>query len=88
MKLYEAEREMGVLGRVGIPAEIYRHLLIEPGTKLQIWVENDTIMLRPKQSACDICHKRTGVFLFEVGSKNVCDECAEQIEKIRGAKSE
>lgn len=43
--------EVGVLGRVVIPAELRRNLLLRPGTKIYIKCEKGMVVIIPAKSA-------------------------------------
>lgn len=83
MKSTGIVRKVDELGRVVIPIELRRTLGIEEKDSLEIYTDEDLIILK-KYAASDAC-----IFCGEVDSvtkfkeKNVCAECARQIKDER-----
>ncbi len=74
MKSTGVVRKVDELGRVVIPIELRRTLGIEEKDGMEIFVDNDRIILRKYEPACVFCGGADGVANFK--GKNVCQECA------------
>jgi transcriptional pleiotropic regulator of transition state genes len=66
-------RKVDELGRVVIPIELRRNLDIEEKDGLEIFVENDRVILRKYEPACVFCGNFDKIINFM--GKNVCNEC-------------
>ena len=53
-------RKVDELGRIVIPIELRRNLDIEEKDSLEIYVEDDHIILKKYSPACSFCETRTG----------------------------
>jgi transcriptional pleiotropic regulator of transition state genes len=67
------------LGRVVIPIELRRTLSIEEKDALEIYVDQDRIVLRKYEPscACVFCGNADGVVKYK--GKNICQECAKTL---------
>ncbi len=76
MKSTGIVRKVDELGRVVIPIELRRTLSIEEKDALEIYVDDDRIVLRKYEPscACVFCGNADGVTRYK--GKNVCQECA------------
>ncbi len=68
-------RKVDELGRVVIPIELRRTLGIHEKDALEIYVDNEKIILKKYEPACVFCGNAEGVSLFK--GKNVCSSCIE-----------
>ncbi len=75
-------RKVDELGRVVIPKELRKKFGIEEKDGLEIYVEDDKIILKKYEPSCVFCGNEYGV--FEFNGKTVCSDCAKQL----GAKAE
>ncbi|MBE6778343.1 MAG: AbrB/MazE/SpoVT family DNA-binding domain-containing protein [Ruminococcaceae bacterium] len=66
-------RQIDRLGRVVLPIELRRTLQIEEKDSLEIFVEDNMIVLKKYQPACIFCGNARDVSPFK--GKNVCGEC-------------
>lgn len=73
MKSTGIVRKVDELGRVVIPIELRRTLDIEEKDALEIYVDNDRIILRKYEPACVFCSNADEVTNFK--GKNVCKDC-------------
>ncbi|WP_031516403.1 AbrB/MazE/SpoVT family DNA-binding domain-containing protein [Desulfofalx alkaliphila] len=74
MKSTGIVRKVDELGRVVIPIELRRTLGIEEKDALEIYVDNEKIILRKYEPACVFCGNASDVFVFN--GKQVCKDCA------------
>ncbi len=72
-------RQIDRLGRVVLPIELRRTLQIEEKDSLEIFVEDNTIILKKYQPACVFCGNARDVSSFK--GKNVCGECRRQLSE-------
>ncbi len=80
MKSTGIVRKVDELGRVVIPIELRRTLDIEEKDGLEIFVDNDRIVLRKYEPACIFCGSADDVHPYM--GKNVCRECRGKMGKI------
>ena len=78
MKATGIVRKVDDLGRVVLPIELRRTLDIEIKDSLEIYVENDGIVLRKYQPACVFCGSSTDIQDFK--GKNICKECIKELQ--------
>jgi len=71
-------RKVDELGRIVIPIEIRRTLDIEEKDSLEIYVNEDTIILKKYEPACIFCGKSKNVTDYK--GKNICKKCLEEIK--------
>lgn len=81
MKSTGIVRKVDELGRVVIPIELRRTLGINEKDGLEIFVENDRVILRKYEPACVFCGGADNVTHFR--GKNICEECLKSMsEKV------
>jgi transcriptional pleiotropic regulator of transition state genes len=72
-------RKVDELGRVVIPIELRRTLGIEERDALEIYVDDERIILKKYEPACVFCGSAENVSNFK--GKNVCKECARSMSE-------
>lgn len=77
MKSTGIVRKVDELGRIVLPIELRRTLDIAEKDSLEIYVDNDSIILRKYQPACVFCDNARDVVVYK--GKNVCKECAKSL---------
>lgn len=75
-------RKVDELGRIVIPIELRRNLDIEEKDSLEIYVEDDHIILKKYSPACSFCSNATGITVFK--GKNICKSCLDELTALRG----
>lgn len=80
MKATGIVRPVDPLGRVVIPIEIRRNLNISTDDALEVFVENDTIVLKKYEPACIFCGEADGV--KNLKGKNICEKCLAELQKL------
>ncbi|MBP2649423.1 MAG: abrB 1 [Firmicutes bacterium] len=78
MKSTGIVRRVDELGRVVIPIELRRNFSIEEKDGLEIFTENDRIILRKYEPACIFCGGGDDVAVFK--GKNICKECMDAMK--------
>lgn len=66
-------RKVDELGRIVLPIEIRRTLEIAERDELEIYMENDRIVLQKFEPSCVFC--ASSFELVSYRGKNVCSEC-------------
>ena len=66
-------RKVDELGRIVIPIELRRTLYIAERDELEIFMENDRIILQKYQPSCIFCSSSESLVVYQ--RKNVCREC-------------
>ena len=79
MKSTGIVRKMDTLGRVVVPIELRRTLGIDVKDAIEIFVDQDAIILKKYQPACCFCDNAAD--LVNYGGKNICKECLEKINQ-------
>lgn len=70
-------RKVDNLGRIVLPIELRRTLDIEERDELEIYMENDRIILQKFEQACIFCGSSRGLISYR--RKNVCQECLKKM---------
>ena len=74
MKSTGIVRKVDELGRIVLPIELRRTLDIAERDALEIYVSEDTIILKKYQPACIFCDSSKSIISYK--GKNVCSSCA------------
>ena len=74
-------RRIDSVGRFVLPIELRRTLQIEENDSLEIFVEDNTIVLKKYQPACIFCGNARDVSSYK--GKNVCTECINHLQSNR-----
>ena len=80
MKSTGIVRKVDELGRIVLPIEMRRTLNIEEKDSLEIYVEDDNVILRKYQATCIFCESTKNLINFN--NKNLCPECLKKIKEI------
>ena len=78
MKSTGIVRKVDELGRIVLPIELRRTLNIAEKDSLEIYVEDDTIILRKFETRCVFCGNSKNV--VEYKGKNICPDCTRDIK--------
>ena len=70
-------RKVDELGRIVLPIELRRVLDIAERDELEIYMENDRIILQKYEPACIFCGSSRN--LIKYSEKNVCRECVNKM---------
>ncbi len=74
MKSTGIVRKVDELGRIVLPIELRRTLDIAERDSLEIFVSDETIILKKFQPSCIFCDSSKNIISFK--GKNVCSACA------------
>ncbi len=80
MKSTGIVRQVDVLGRIVLPAELRRTMGIEVKDALEIFVDNDCIVLRKYRPACVFCGEARSVMPFN--GHLICGDCLAKIKAL------
>lgn len=70
-------RKVDELGRIVLPVELRRSLDIEVRDELEIYLENDRIILQKFEPSCIFCGSSRGLVTYH--GKNVCQNCVHNL---------
>ena len=72
-------RSIDSLGRIVIPVELRRTLNVESGDALEIFSEDNTVILRKYLPSCIFCGDSRNVSTFK--GSNVCPNCVDELRR-------
>ncbi len=79
MKATGMVRKIDELGRIVLPIELRRTLDIAERDPVEIYVDQDTIILKKYKTSCVFCGNQENLIDFK--GKNVCADCLTQLKK-------
>ncbi|MGI6422111.1 MAG: AbrB/MazE/SpoVT family DNA-binding domain-containing protein [Syntrophomonadaceae bacterium] len=82
MKSTGVVRKVDELGRIVIPIELRRTMGIEEKDALEIYVDNEKIILKKYEPACIFCGNAEEVINYK--GKNLCRNCLTELTKQVG----
>ena len=77
MKATGIVRKIDELGRLVLPIELRKNMNLEIKDPLEIFVEDDLIILKKYQSSCIFCGDARDNIIYE--NKHVCKKCIEKL---------
>lgn len=80
MKSTGIVRKIDDLGRVVLPIELRRQLDLDKDAALEIYVDEDRIMLKKYQPACLFCGSLDGLTQYQ--GRNVCAACRQAMQNL------
>ncbi|WP_054950281.1 AbrB/MazE/SpoVT family DNA-binding domain-containing protein [Numidum massiliense] len=81
MKATGIVRKVDELGRIVLPIELRRTMLINVKDPLEIFVDGDKIVLKKYSPSCIFCGSADRVEPYK--GKMVCDDCIESLATVR-----
>ncbi len=81
MKTTGIVRQMDSLGRIVLPIELRRTLDIAQKDSLEIFVEENQIILKKYEPTCIFCENSRDIVTFK--GKNVCPACLKELKGIK-----
>ena len=81
MKSTGIVRKVDELGRVVLPIELRRTFGIEEKDTLEIYVDDDSIILKKYAQACVFCGGTDNVTTYK--GKNVCQGCIKELTEAK-----
>ena len=80
MKSTGIVRKVDELGRIVLPIELRRTLDIAERDELEIYLDDDKVVLKKYEPACIFCGSGFGLVTYQ--GKNVCMECIQNMNNI------
>ncbi len=80
MKSTGIVRKVDELGRIVLPIELRRTLDIGERDELEIYLDDDKVILRKHEPSCIFCSSSRGLAAFR--GKNVCMDCVRCMNQI------
>ncbi len=77
MKATGIVRKVDEVGRFVLPIETRRILGLEEKSEIEIFVENDTVVLKKYHSSCMFCQNTND--LTTLRGKNICKDCISEL---------
>ena len=77
MKPVGIVRQIDSLGRILIPKSLRNTLDLKDGDSLELFIEDNNIILRKYQPACIICGSAKNIVTFK--GHNFCPDCVREI---------
>ena len=82
MKATGIVRNVDSYGRFVFPAELRERLGVkENGGAFEVFVDEDSIILKKYEPACTFCGSSDEIALYE--DRNICKTCAKKISKLK-----
>ena len=81
MKATVIVRKVYELGRIVLPIELRRTLDIEIKDPIEIFVDDEYILLKKYEPACVFCGNAKNV--MRVKEKNVCEDCLKELKNMK-----
>lgn len=79
MKSIGIVRKIDAVGRIVLPIELRKTMNITDDSSLEIFVDDDKIVLKKYQPACIFCNEDDNVVLYK--GKNICKNCIDSLVK-------
>ncbi len=80
MKALGIVRKLDDLGRIVLPIELRRTLELEVGSAVEIYTENDSIVLRKYQPSCLFCGNERDLKSYQ--NRTICENCRKDMSKL------
>ena len=80
MKTTGIVRKVDELGRIVLPIELRRTLDIAERDELEIYLDDDKVILKKYEPSCIFCGSSCGLVTYH--GRNVCMECIENMSNI------
>ncbi len=72
-------RKLDELGRIVLPIELRRTLDIAERDELEIYLEDDKVVLKKYEPSCIFCSSTRGLVTYR--GKNVCTACIQKLNQ-------
>ena len=79
MKSTGIVREIDELGRIVLPKELRRTLGLNDRESVEIYVDQDAIILKKFKSTCVLCGDNEDLLDFK--GKSICQKCMDELKK-------
>lgn len=82
MKSTGIVRRVDELGRIVLPIEIRRNFNLDKGDAVEIFVDDETVVLRKYAPACIFCGSADNEIPFK--GRTICEKCLAELQKVNG----
>lgn len=82
MKSTGIVRRIDELGRIVLPIEIRKNFSLSSKDAVEIFVDEDTIILKKYEPACIFCGSMDNAKIFR--GKIVCEKCLGELKSVEG----
>lgn len=76
-------RKIDELGRIVLPIELRRTFDLAVKDAVEIYTEDDKIILRKYKNACVLCNSVEQDKLIEFDGKQLCKDCIDKLKKVK-----
>ncbi len=80
MKATGIVRKVDDLGRIVLPIELRRTFNIDIKDPLEIFVDEDSIVLKKYEPSCIFCGSADDIIVYD--GKNICKKCVAELKKL------
>ena len=80
MKATGIVRRVDQLGRIVLPKELRQNLNINKKDPMEIFVEEETVILKKYEPGCTLCSSVDDLISYK--GKNICEGCLDELEKM------
>lgn len=80
MKSYGIVRKIDCLGRISLPKEVRYSKSIKKNAPIEIFVDNDKIILKKYIPSCIFCNETNNIITYK--EKVVCSNCLHEINQL------
>lgn len=85
MKTIGIVRHFDSAGRITLPIELRKELHISPGDYIEVFTEDDEIILRKYQNKCILCDELIDINdNCNIHGKSICKNCVTKIKSSEG----
>ncbi len=81
MKATGIVRRVDQLGRIVLPKELRQNLNINKKDPMEIFVEDETVILKKYEPGCTLCSSVDDLISYK--GKNICEDCVEELEQMQ-----
>ena len=67
------------MGRIVVPKKIRQRVRCDNGTKIDVYTDEDSIILKRHDNYCKFCGTNTDIIEFK-GKKYICRSCAKELK--------
>lgn len=78
MKSTGLVKKIDELGRILIPKEVRASMELDSKDSLEIFIENDRIILQKYQPSCIFCNNADNILFFE--GRRICADCLSKLK--------
>lgn len=81
MKKTGVTRKVDELGRIVIPMELRNKLKIDEKDAMEVYVDNNSIILKKVENTCVFCEGKKNIILYK--DRPICQKCLDDIKNMK-----